>query len=157
MFARQLLDLPTHFLGALRHRSIHRFVSRTIPPCPIPDVPNFYPEFLGYLLSGFVSATPMVYYRSLKLFAVNFGLLGSVAILFLVHIFFLSNSGNCVQFFGGRAVRLINLPALGYNVTKNDPVGWVDARFHRRGVDLTLHAVDGNQDKDGQLTCIEWS
>ena len=37
-------------------------------------------------------------------------------------------------------LQLINLPAIGYNFRDQDPVGWVDARFHRQGVDLTLHA-----------------
>ncbi len=32
-----------------------------------------------------------------------------------------------------QGVKLINLPALGYNFTDHDPVGWVDARFRRNG------------------------
>ena len=28
---------------------------------------------------------------------------------------------------------LINLPAVGYNFSDAQPVGWLDARFHRRG------------------------
>ena len=32
---------------------------------------------------------------------------------------------------------LINLPAVGYNFSDAQPVGWLDARFHRKGVDLT--------------------
>jgi len=30
-------------------------------------------------------------------------------------------------------------------------VGWVDARFRRDGVGLTLHAIGGNRAQDGQI------
>jgi hypothetical protein len=48
-----------------------------------------------------------------------------------------------------QGVKLINLPALGYNLWQGEPVGWVDARFRRNGVDLTLHAIAGNRAQDG--------
>ena len=54
-------------------------------------------------------------------------------------------------------VKLINLPALGYNFWEREPVGWVDARFHRNGVDLTLHAIAGNRAQDGQTSRILWT
>ncbi len=54
-------------------------------------------------------------------------------------------------------VKLINLPALGYNFWKGEPVGWVDARFRRHGVELTLHAIAGNRDQDGQTSSVGWS
>jgi 3',5'-cyclic AMP phosphodiesterase CpdA len=37
-----------------------------------------------------------------------------------------------------QGVKLINLPAVGYNFRDQDPVGWVEARFHPDGVALTL-------------------
>jgi 3',5'-cyclic AMP phosphodiesterase CpdA len=54
-------------------------------------------------------------------------------------------------------VKLINLPALGYNFWEGEPVGWVDARFRCNGVDLTLHAIAGNRAKDGQTSRILWA
>jgi 3',5'-cyclic-AMP phosphodiesterase len=56
-----------------------------------------------------------------------------------------------------QGVKLINLPALGYNFSGDQPVGWVDARFRRNGVDLTLHAISGNRAQDGQTTRILWT
>jgi 3',5'-cyclic AMP phosphodiesterase CpdA len=56
-----------------------------------------------------------------------------------------------------QGIKLINLPALGYNFTDYDPVGWVDARFGRNGVDLTLHAIAGNRAQDGQTSRIPWA
>ena len=51
---------------------------------------------------------------------------------------------------------LINLPAVGYNFSDAQPVGWLDARFHRKGVDLTLHATGGNKADDGRTTSLKW-
>jgi len=56
-----------------------------------------------------------------------------------------------------QGVKLINLPALGYNFWEGEPVGWVAARFRRNGVDLTLHAIAGNRARDGQTSRIRWS
>lgn len=56
-----------------------------------------------------------------------------------------------------QGVKLINLPALGYNFSADQPVGWVDARFRRGGVDLTLHAIAGNQAQDGRTSTVRWS
>ena len=53
-------------------------------------------------------------------------------------------------------VKLINLPALGYNFVETDPVGWVDARFRRDGVDLTLRALAGNRANDGKTFPVRW-
>jgi 3',5'-cyclic-AMP phosphodiesterase len=54
------------------------------------------------------------------------------------------------------ALRLINLPATGYNFRDQDPVGWIDASFHPTGVDLTLRALAGNRTDDGRTTRVEW-
>jgi 3',5'-cyclic-AMP phosphodiesterase len=56
-----------------------------------------------------------------------------------------------------QGVKLINLPALGYNFSAEQPVGWVDARFRRDGVDLTLHAIAGNRTQDGQTFLVLWA
>ncbi len=53
-------------------------------------------------------------------------------------------------------LKLINLPAVGYNFRDQDPVGWVDARFRSNGVALTLHAIGGNRSDDGRTWFVEW-
>jgi Icc protein len=53
-------------------------------------------------------------------------------------------------------IHLINLPAVGYNFSAAEPVGWVDARFSLQGVVLTLHAIGGNRTGDGKTTSIAW-
>ncbi len=54
-------------------------------------------------------------------------------------------------------VRLVNLPAVGYNFRDQDPVGWVEATFTTAGVDLLLHATAGNRDADGSRHSLLWS
>jgi len=56
-----------------------------------------------------------------------------------------------------QGVKLINLPALGYNFSADQPVGWVNGRFRRGGVDLTMHAIAGNRTLDGQTSRIVWT
>jgi 3',5'-cyclic AMP phosphodiesterase CpdA len=53
-------------------------------------------------------------------------------------------------------IHLINLPAVGYNFRDPDPVGWVEAVFHPRGARLTLRAIAGNKEKDGQTVELSW-
>ena len=53
-------------------------------------------------------------------------------------------------------IHLINLPAVGYNFTDDEPVGWVEARLSSRGGDFTLHARGGNQSSDGKTTHLDW-
>ena len=53
-------------------------------------------------------------------------------------------------------VLLVGLPALGYNFSDAEPVGWVDARFRPDGVSLTLRALAGNRADDGQTSFLEW-
>ncbi len=52
---------------------------------------------------------------------------------------------------------LINLPAVGYNFSDAQPVGWVDARFHADGLALTLRALAGNRADDGRTRWVAWS
>lgn len=56
-----------------------------------------------------------------------------------------------------QGLHLINLPSLGYNFQIQEPVGWVDARFRRNSVDLTLHAIGGNQEQNGKTTRLAWA
>jgi 3',5'-cyclic AMP phosphodiesterase CpdA len=53
-------------------------------------------------------------------------------------------------------IHLINLPAMGYNFNDSEPVGWVEARLGSRGGDFVLHAVGGNQDRDGSVMKLNW-
>ncbi len=53
-------------------------------------------------------------------------------------------------------LKLINLPAVGYNFADKEPVGWVDSIFRPNGVDLTLHAFAGNRNEDGKKFVINW-
>jgi 3',5'-cyclic AMP phosphodiesterase CpdA len=53
-------------------------------------------------------------------------------------------------------IHLINLPAVGYNFSDSEPVGWVEARLKSRGGDFVLHAVGGNKDRDGSVTKLAW-
>ena len=53
-------------------------------------------------------------------------------------------------------IHLINLPAVGYNFSDSEPVGWVEARLRSRGGDFVLHTIGGNQDRDGSVTSLAW-
>jgi Icc protein len=53
-------------------------------------------------------------------------------------------------------IHLINLPAVGYNFSDAQPVGWVEACLRSDGGDFTLRAAGGNKDEDGQTTKLTW-
>lgn len=53
-------------------------------------------------------------------------------------------------------IHLINLPAVGYNFSDSEPIGWVEARLGSRGGDFVLHAVAGNLDRDGSVMKLAW-
>lgn len=53
-------------------------------------------------------------------------------------------------------VQLINLPAVGYHFTPDQPVGWVEAKFTPEGAAMTLHAVAGNRSDDGKTVMVRW-
>ena len=53
-------------------------------------------------------------------------------------------------------IHLINLPAVGYNFSDDQPVGWLDAKLTERGGDFTLRTCGGNQANDGQTTHLDW-
>jgi 3',5'-cyclic AMP phosphodiesterase CpdA len=53
-------------------------------------------------------------------------------------------------------LHLINIPATGYNFGDPQPVGWMDARLSREGIDLTLHAFAGHTVDNGKTTSLAW-
>ena len=54
-------------------------------------------------------------------------------------------------------IYLINQPAIGYNFNDAQPVGWLDAKFTRKGVALKLHAIGGNVADHGKTTEVAWA
>jgi Icc protein len=53
-------------------------------------------------------------------------------------------------------IHLINLPAMGYNFSDTEPIGWVEARLTAESGEFMLHVVAGNKDKDGCVTNLTW-
>lgn len=53
-------------------------------------------------------------------------------------------------------IHFINLPAVGYNFTGAQPVGWVEARLTGAGGEFILHAVGGNRNRHGRVTTVRW-
>ena len=53
-------------------------------------------------------------------------------------------------------IHLINLPAVGYNFSDTEPIGWVQANLTAKGADFTLHAIAGSMNKDGSVTRLTW-
>jgi 3',5'-cyclic AMP phosphodiesterase CpdA len=53
-------------------------------------------------------------------------------------------------------IHLINLPAVGYNFSDKEPVGWVEVRLAGDGGEFVLHAVGGNREMDGRAKQLHW-
>ncbi len=53
-------------------------------------------------------------------------------------------------------IHLINLPAVGYNFSDDQPVGWLDTKLTEQGGDFTLRTFGGNQANDGQTIHLDW-
>lgn len=53
-------------------------------------------------------------------------------------------------------IHLINLPAVGYNFSDAEPIGWVQANLTDKGGDFKLHAIAGNINNDGSVTKLAW-
>ena len=53
-------------------------------------------------------------------------------------------------------IHLINLPAIGYNFSDAEPVGWVDSALTAQGGQFTLHSFGGNREKDGKTVSLKW-
>jgi len=54
-------------------------------------------------------------------------------------------------------LKLINLPAVGYNFTDTEPVGWIEAKISDKKGTFLLHAIGGNRKRDGEVTEIKWT
>ena len=53
-------------------------------------------------------------------------------------------------------IHLVNLPAIGYNFTDSQPVGWVESKLSAEGGEFTLHSIGGNQEKNGKTVSLKW-
>jgi len=53
-------------------------------------------------------------------------------------------------------IHLINLPAVGYNFTGSQPVGWVEARLTDQAGEFILHAIGGNKRHHGSVRFLQW-
>lgn len=53
-------------------------------------------------------------------------------------------------------LKLINIPAVGYNFIDSQPVGWLEARMTPDSGMFTLHAIGGNMEHDGEVTEVKW-
>jgi Icc protein len=64
------------------------------------------------------------------------------------HVYNISERGH---------IKLINLPAVGYNFMDNQPVGWIEARINKQKGTFLLHAIRGNMENDGKIREIIWT
>ena len=53
-------------------------------------------------------------------------------------------------------IYLINVPALGFNFSDHQPVGWIDARLTGKGGEFTVRAIGGNRQLDGYVVRLDW-
>jgi 3',5'-cyclic AMP phosphodiesterase CpdA len=53
-------------------------------------------------------------------------------------------------------IHMINLPAVGYNFSDAQPVGWVEAHLTATVGEFELHALAGSKDKDGTTKRLTW-
>ncbi len=53
-------------------------------------------------------------------------------------------------------IHLINLPAVGYNFSDSQPLGWVEASLNSEGGNFKLHAIGGDYSKDKKVASIKW-
>lgn len=54
-------------------------------------------------------------------------------------------------------IKLINLPAVGYNFMDSQPIGWIRATINARKGIFKLHAIGGNIEDDGKVREIIWN
>jgi Icc protein len=55
-----------------------------------------------------------------------------------------------------KGIHLINIPAVGYNFSDAEPLGWVEAQLTAKYGNFTLHAIDGNKERDGSVKKLTW-
>jgi len=78
-------------------------MGRSVLSPPVANIPDFDPKLLSDLAGRLAAVTPMVHYRTLKLFGITFPRFAPFGATVLVHNSLVSDPTNRVQFFGGRA------------------------------------------------------
>jgi Icc protein len=53
-------------------------------------------------------------------------------------------------------IHLINLPAVAFSFSNDQPIGWVEARLTGTGGELVLHAIGGSDKMDGRVQALRW-
>lgn len=56
-----------------------------------------------------------------------------------------------------QGIHIVNLPTSAHIWTPDQPIGWVDTRFRKDGMELTLHAFAGNTAESGKSFGFAWS
>lgn len=56
-----------------------------------------------------------------------------------------------------QGIRLVNLPTSAHVWDPQQPIGWVETRFRKDGMQLTLHAINANKAEDGKVFDIPWA
>ncbi len=64
------------------------------------------------------------------------------------HVYNISERGH---------IKLINLPAVGYNFMDSQPIGWIHATISSKKAIFNLHAIGGNRKDDGKAREIIWN
>jgi hypothetical protein len=64
-----------------------------------------------------------------------------------------SHACNFSQLHG---IHPINVPALGFNFTDREPIGWIDAQLTAEGGEFTVRAIGGNRRLDGYVRRLTW-
>jgi 3',5'-cyclic AMP phosphodiesterase CpdA len=55
-----------------------------------------------------------------------------------------------------QGIRIVNLPTSAHIWDQVQPIGWVETRFRPDGMELTLHAINGNKSEDGKVFDLPW-
>ncbi len=53
-------------------------------------------------------------------------------------------------------IHFIELPAVAYTASQEQPLGWIRARLDRHGCDLELRALDGDRSRHGECRRLTW-
>jgi len=53
-------------------------------------------------------------------------------------------------------IHVVSLPATGFNFSRREPVGWVQAKLTPKGGEFTLHAIGGDRRLDGTTQKLVW-
>jgi Icc protein len=63
---------------------------------------------------------------------------------------------HALNFSQVHGIHLINVPALGFNFSGRQPVGWIDAQLTAKGGEFTVRAIGGNRKFDGCIRRLTW-